>query len=141
MQGRLAFHAAEIRVYGDARNPGEPVAGENQRPRIAVLPRNARIDQDVLQLARAPSAGGSHPQPGAAESEPDVQVCPQVSDIGIAAPVTGLHVELRSAAGLLRTVDLHEVAHDTETPAARQIYTPASAAAGRQPQDRVHVRA
>src|SRR5882672_1293621 len=118
MQGRFAFRTPKIGVHGDARNPGEPVAGENQRPRIAVLARHSRVDQDVLQLARASAARGAHAQPGAPESEPDSQVGLQVSRIRIVAAIAVLYLQTRSIAALCGRVDLHEVAHDTKTPPA-----------------------
>ena len=90
MQGGLALHAAEVGVHGNARNPGEPITGENQGPGVAILSGHARIDQYVLQLARASSAGGAHAQPWAAESKSDIQVSPQMSRIRIVTPVTRL---------------------------------------------------
>ncbi len=100
MEGRFALYASKLGVHGDAWNPGEPIAGENQRPRVAVLTRHPRVDQDVLQLARASSARRPHPQPGLAESESNMQVRPQVNRIRIVAPVASLDLELRAAAAL-----------------------------------------
>lgn len=123
MQGRFASQALKIGVDGDAWNPREPVAGENQGIRVAILSRHPRVDKDVLQLARSSSARRPHPQPGLAESEPDVEAGPQVSHTQIVASVAGLDLELRGVAALhtriLHRIDLHEVAHDTKTPATR----------------------
>jgi hypothetical protein len=48
VQGGLARDARQISIDRESRYPREPIAGENQGPRVAILSRNSGIDHDVL---------------------------------------------------------------------------------------------
>src|SRR5260370_976825 len=88
MHRGLAGNTREFSIDDDAWNPGEAFAGEDQRPRVALLPRYAHIDQDVLQLARANAAGRPHAKAGPPKSQVHVQARPQVRRAGVAAAGT-----------------------------------------------------
>jgi len=128
-QAGLARDAHEIRVHCDAWHPRQTVAGENQRPRVAILARDPRVDEDVLQLARAPSSRRPHAQTRPSESHSHMQVGFQMRRIRILAAVASPHVELRRAGAARpcrRPDNFHVVPHDTKTPAARKIDTAAA---------------
>jgi hypothetical protein len=123
VQGGLARHACEIGVHGDSRDPREPIAGENQGPRVASFARNPRIDQDVLQLARTPSTGRTHPQARLPEPHAHAEVRSEMRCPRIVATVALSDIELRHAVDLGKRVCgrdyFHVMPHDTKTQTAR----------------------
>src|SRR5258708_13543671 len=121
MHRGLAGNTREFSIDDDAWNPGEAFAGEDQRPRVALLPRYARVDQDVLQLARANAAGRPHAKAGPAKSQVHVQARPQVRRVGIVAAGAALDVEPGSGAARRARHHFHIRAHDTKTQASRKI--------------------
>ena len=121
MHRGLAGNTSQVSVHRDSWNPGEPLAGEDQWPRVALLPRNARVDQDVLQLARAPAAGGPHAKARAPKSNVNLHARAQVRSVGIVAAGAAFDVESGSSAGDRGFDDFHVGAHDTKTQASRKI--------------------
>jgi hypothetical protein len=75
MERRPSCDAGEVGVDRNPRHPCEPVAGENQGPRVPILARDARVDHDVLQLAGTSPTGGPHTEAGLPESQSHGKVC------------------------------------------------------------------
>ena len=73
MQAALFGAPGEIGLDRDARNPCQPLACEHKRPPVAFFARHARVDEDVLDLASSSAADRTHPQPGPAEPQVEVQ--------------------------------------------------------------------
>src|SRR5258708_12504451 len=124
MHRGLAGNTREFSIDDDAWNPGEAFAGEDQRPRVALLPRYARIDQDVLQLARANAAGRPHAKAGPAKSQVHVQARPQVRRVGIVAAGAALDVEPGSGAARPACHHSHIPPPATKTPPPTKITPP-----------------
>jgi hypothetical protein len=64
---------------------GERISRENEGPRVSVFTRHARVSEDVLELARAPTAEGPHRETGPAVSDVEVEVQSEVRRGDIAA--------------------------------------------------------
>ena len=47
-----ACRARQVAVNCNAWNPRQSFAGENQRPSVALFARHARVNKNVLELAR-----------------------------------------------------------------------------------------
>jgi hypothetical protein len=116
VQRRRARDAREIGIDCDSGNPREAIAGENQGPRVALFSRDTRIDQDVLELARTPSADRPHAQTWTAKSKPHAKPGFQVRGPGVLTTAAFPDLELRLNCAIRRRNDLHVVAHDTKTP-------------------------
>ncbi len=140
MHRGLARNTHEVSVQGDSGDPGQPLSGEDQRPRVAFLSRNARVDQDVLQLARAPAAYRPHAETGAAKSNLNLHSWSQVRHAGIVAARATFDVEPGLGAGDRGCDDFHVVAHDTKTSTSRKIYASTARSAPHEGQHRGEVR-
>ena len=116
MEGQLARGAREIGVDGNSWNPGEPIARENHRPRIAIFARDTRVDQDVLELARAPPAERPHAEPWGPKSKPHREARLQMGRLRVLATTAISDLESRLYGAFDGRDDLHVVAHDTKTP-------------------------
>src|SRR5438094_4818240 len=129
MPARLAERARKLRVDRDARHPRKALAGKDQRPGVAVLTRHARVDEDVLELARASTPERAEAKTRPAVADPQLRSLAQVHRAAVVAPGAGHHLEPR---GCFRPVPrgdhLHELTHDTETQAAGKIDAPPSPA-------------
>ena len=133
MEGRQAWTACQVGLDPEAWNPGEALAGEHKRPRVAVFTRDVGIDEDVLQLAGAATA--QRPQPEARRAVAEVQVEPrqQVGGVGFTATVTGLDDELRRELQTGMWLDhLQMPFHNTKTQAARKIDATSTRPSGRE---------
>src|SRR5579864_5871306 len=143
MQRVHAGKARVIGVDGDARNPDELVARKHQRPRVALFTRHQAIDENVLQLAGAPSNGGSNAKAGRAKPKPQVKASAEVSRMLVGAAVAYPDVKTRRGCGGVatgrRSSDLHQVAHDTKTQTPGQIHAAPSTASLDQAEHRVEL--
>ena len=68
MKHLLPGDRRQVGVDGETGNPCELLAREDERPAIALFARHARVDKDVLQLARAAAAGRPKSKARAPES-------------------------------------------------------------------------
>jgi hypothetical protein len=143
METRTALRTGEIGVDGDSRDPREPLAGEDQRPGVAFLTRDACVDQDVLQLARASPTGRPHAQAWPPKPQSDRKVGAEMSRVRIVAAVAPPYVEQLADAVLTGEVrarnNFHVVTHDTKTPTAREIDASPALATADEPQHRAQV--
>jgi hypothetical protein len=140
MHRGLTGNTYQVTVYRDSWNPGEALAGEDQRPRVALFSGNARVDQDVLQLARTPATGGSHSQAGAAKSQMHMHAGPQVCCVDIVTAGATFDVEPGSGAGDRWGNDFHIGAHDTKTPTSRKVDASTARSASYEVEHRGEVR-
>src|SRR6266851_1952709 len=129
MLARDAFGGHQLGVDGVSRDPGELLICEDEREAVAVLARDARVDEDVLQLARATASGRPKAQAGAAIAEAELDTGAEVDGVTLLTARAASHLEpRRGLRSRLRPADLHAAPHDTETQAAGKIQaSPASA--------------
>lgn len=85
VEGWLTHGTDQIRFDAEARNPGEPIPGEDERPSVAVFSRHSRVYEDVLELAGASSAGGTEAKTGGPVAETERQAWAQMRGVQVVA--------------------------------------------------------
>ena len=142
MQDALTDRAGEVGVDRKTGDPRKPLAGENKRPTVSILTWHPRVDEDVLKLAGAPAADRPHAQAGPPKSHLQLKAGAEVGCLAVVAARAAPDLEAsRLARSGLRRHDLHEVPHDTETQASRNIDAPAATTRSGEPQHRFQVGA
>ena len=133
--------ARKVGVDRKTRDPGQPVARKDQRPRITLFTRHSRVDKDVLQLAGAAAPEGAHPKPGSPVAHTQLKSPLKVYRFGVVAAGAAPHLEARRVrGGAPRRDDFHVVPHDTETQGPWKVDASASPARTGKPQHRLHLR-
>jgi hypothetical protein len=124
---RLARLARQVSVDGDAGHPGQPVAGEDERPGVSLFARDARVHEDVLQLSAATPTHRPHPQAGPPKLQPECEALLQMHAVTADASILAValrNLELRASLARLVIVgrdDLHGVTDHAEAESARQV--------------------
>src|SRR5689334_17995004 len=95
MLRRLAFRGHELGVDGVTGNPRQPLAREHEREGVTLLARDARVDEDVLQLARAAAAGRPQAQAGSAIADVQLDARAEVDGVSLLAARAAPHLEPR----------------------------------------------
>src|SRR2546423_10376739 len=109
MQHILPWNGPQVGVDREAGNPGELLARENERPAIALFARHARVDKDVLQLARASAAGRPQSETRSPVSDAQLKPGPKVGGVAVVAAGAASDVEAgRIDGSTLRGDDFHE---------------------------------
>src|SRR5207245_11799637 len=91
--------ARKVGVDRKTRDPGQPVARKDQRPRITLFTRHSRVDKDVLQLAGAAAPEGAHPKPGTPVADTQLKSPLKVYRRGVVAAGAAPHLEARRLRG------------------------------------------
>jgi hypothetical protein len=116
---RFAQTKGSFRVQRNTRHPGNLVTCEHQWPRIPFLARYARVDKDVLQLARAAAAARSQAEPRPPVSHAQVKPGAHMHGMWIIAARAVRDLDLRDCLVAGWADDLHVASHDTETQTTR----------------------
>src|SRR2546430_6068345 len=101
-------------------------------PAVSVFARHARVDKDVLELPVPWPPGRAHAKTGPAIADAQVQSRTKMRYRTVIASRARRHLQAGRLGGRVRRDHLHEVPHDTETQATRQIDAPTTPAGLRQ---------